>query len=67
MYLRLPVLGLRQIGKIVCIGIKTSKKFYARLEAGKMQELKYKSCRTKIAYLGIETGKKYCLRWDWSW
>ena len=25
-YLRLPFLGLKQLGKIVCVGIKTSKK-----------------------------------------
>ena len=58
-YLRL-ILRLKQVGKIVCVGIKTSKKdVYAGFEAGKMRELKYKSCRTKIIYPRIETGKKY--------
>ena len=30
---------------------------YAGFEAGRMRELKYKSCRAKIVYPGIEAGK----------
>ena len=48
-------LELKHVGKIVCVGI------YAGFEAGRMQELKHKSCRGNIVYLGIEAGKKYCL------
>ena len=49
----MPVWELRAVRKMV----------YAGFEAGRMPELKYKSCRAKIVYLGIETGKTYCLRW----
>ena len=35
------ILGLKQVGKIVCIGVKTNKKMvYAGFEAGRMWELK---------------------------
>ena len=34
---------------------------YAGFEAGRMRELKYKSCWAKIIYAGIEAGKKNCL------
>ena len=34
---------------------------YAEFEARRMRELKYKICRAKIVYLGIEANKKYCL------
>ena len=59
----MPILGLKQAGKIACVGIKTSKvrKNYAGFEVERMRELKYKSCRAKIVYPGIEAGKKYCL------
>ena len=30
---------------------------YVGFEAGRIQELKYKSCRAKIVYPGIEAGK----------
>ena len=30
---------------------------FAGFEAGRMRELKFKSCRTKIVYSGIESGK----------
>ena len=33
----------------------------AGFEAGRMRELKHKSCMGKIVYLGIEAGKKDCL------
>ena len=57
-YLRLPILGLKQVEKIVCVGIKPIRKtVYAGFEARRMRELKYKSCRTKIVYPGIESGK----------
>ena len=57
-YLRLPILGLKQVEKIVCLGIKPIRKIvYAGFEAGRMRELEYKSCRTKIVYPGIESGK----------
>ena len=39
---------------------------YAGVEAGRMQELKYKSFRSKIVYLDIEAVKKYYLCRDWS-
>ena len=39
---------------------------YAGFEAGRMQELKYKSCQAKIFYPGVEAGKKYCLYRDWT-
>ena len=39
---------------------------YAGFEAGRMRELKHKSYRGKIVYLGTEEGKKYCLCSDWS-
>ena len=51
------ILGLKQVGKIICVGIK----IYAGFEAGGMRELNYKSCKAKIIYLGIEEGKKYGL------
>ena len=38
---------------------------YAEFEAGKMLELKYKSCRIKIVCQEMEAGKKYCLFRDW--
>ena len=61
-YLRLSILGLKQVGKIVCVGMKTSNKndLY-RIETRRMSELEYKSCRAKTVYPGIEAGKKYCL------
>ena len=31
---------------------------YAEFEAGRMRELKYKICRAKVVYLGIEADKK---------
>ena len=43
--------GLRPVRKIVYVGF----------EAGRMRELKYKSCRAKIVSPGIEAGKKYRL------
>ena len=39
---------------------------YAGFEAGRTQELKYKNCRAKIFYPGVEAGKKYCLYREWS-
>ena len=54
-------LGLKQVGKIVCEGIKTSKMVYAGFEAGRRRELKLKCCRENIVCLGIEAGKKDCL------
>ena len=38
--------GLRPVRKMV----------YAGLEAGRMRELKHKSCRAKIVYPGIKAG-----------
>ena len=43
--------GLRLVKKIV----------YVVFEAGRMRELKYKNCRAKIVYPGIEAGKEYGL------
>ena len=54
------IAGLKHVGKIFCVGIQTSK-------AGRMRELKYKSCRAKIVYRGTEGDKKYCLCRDWNW
>ena len=68
----MPILELKQVGKIVCVGIKTNKKddlFW--IEAGRMRELKYsaehrffiqvlKQLRN-IVYAGIEANKKDCL------
>ena len=48
---RLSVQGLRPVRKIV----------YAGFEVGRIRELKYNGCRAKIAYPGIEAGKRYCL------
>ena len=54
----MSILGLKKVEKIVCVGIKTVRKMaYAGFEAGRMRELKYKSCRTKIVYPGIKAGK----------
>ena len=56
------ILGLKQVKKIVCVGRRPARKVVdAAFEAGKMQELKYKSCSIKINYPGIEAGKKSCL------
>ena len=57
-YLRLPILGLRKVGKIVWVRFKTSKKDGLCFEARRMRELKYKSYKAKMDYLGIKASKK---------
>ena len=59
-------LGLKQEWKIVQGSTGVRKMVYAGFEAGRMRELKHKSYRGKIVYLGTEEGKKYCLCSDWS-
>ena len=54
----MPILGLKQVGKIVCVGLRLVRKMvYAGFEAGRMRGWKYKSCRAKIFYPRIEAGK----------
>ena len=59
-------LVLKQEWKIVQGLTGVRKMVYAGFEAWRMRELKYKSYRGKIVYLGIEAGKKYCLCRDWN-
>ena len=59
---KIAYLGIEASGKD-CVGI-IRKMVYAGFEGGRMRDVKYKSCRAKMVYLGIEAGKKYFLGRD---